>query len=196
MHHCAQGKMTIELEVAIESAKQGNDQGIVTLFRSFNPQLLRFLKNQAPNQYEDIASETWLAIAKGIANFNGNPHDFRSWMFSIARRKLVDHYRTAGKSKIAFENLRTRFSQEQSLNEADSSSEAAISNLSAESAIEELVNQLPPHHAEVLLLRILGELSVEEVAKIVEKSPEAVRVIQYRALNSLSKKFKRNFVTE
>ncbi|MCL5077524.1 MAG: sigma-70 family RNA polymerase sigma factor [Actinobacteria bacterium] len=188
--------MTIELEVAIESAKQGNDQGIVTLFRSFNPQLLRFLKNQAPNQYEDIASETWLAIAKGIANFNGNPHDFRSWMFSIARRKLVDHYRTAGKSKIAFENLRTRFSQEQSLNEADSSSEAAISNLSAESAIEELVNQLPPHHAEVLLLRILGELSVEEVAKIVEKSPEAVRVIQYRALNSLSKKFKRNFVTE
>ena len=188
--------MTIELEVTIESAEQGTDQGIVTLFRSFNPQLLRFLKNQAPNQYEDIASETWLAIAKGIANFNGNPHDFRSWMFSIARRKLVDHYRTAGKSKIAFENLRTRFSQEQSLNEADSSSEAAISNLSAESAIEELVNQLPPHHAEVLLLRILGELSVEEVAKIVEKSPEAVRVIQYRALNSLSKKFKRNFVTE
>lgn len=188
--------MSIEFENAIEKAKQGDDGAISFLFRSLNPQLLRFLRHQAPDQYEDLASDTWMAIAKGVANFSGSEADFRAWMFSIARRKVVDFYRTSGKSKLAMNNLRFRFRQEKAISEIDNAAEPAISNLSAQEAIDQLVDGLPPHHAEVLLLRVLGELSVEEVAKIVGKSPEAVRVIQHRAINTLSKKFSKNFVTE
>lgn len=188
--------MPIEFENAIEKAKQGDDNAISFLFRLFNPQLLRFLRHQAPDQYEDLASDTWMAIAKGISTFTGSETDFRAWMFSIARRKVVDFYRTSGKSKLAMNNLRFRFHQEKTINEMDHAAEPAIANLSAQEAIEQLVEGLPPHHAEVLLLRVLGELSVDEVAKIVGKSPEAVRVIQHRAINTLSKKFNKNFVTE
>lgn len=184
-----------EIEEAIENAKKGDQGAIVLLFRTFNPQLLRYLKHHTPNDFEDVASETWLSIAKGIQSFTGDARDFRAWMFGVARNKLTDYYRTQGKARQALEKVRSHLSTIPQPNFGDSASTPALSNISSEAAIEILIGKLPAHHAEVLLLRIVADLSVEEVAKIVGKSPEAVRVIQHRAVKKLVKTFNRNDVT-
>ncbi|NNN18241.1 MAG: sigma-70 family RNA polymerase sigma factor [Acidimicrobiaceae bacterium] len=189
------GTIELDLEAAIQGAKTGNEAAIVVLFRSFNPQLIRYLRHSLPNDYEDVASETWVAIAKGLDNFNGNSRDFRSWMFAISRKKVVDHFRASGKAKQAIEQEQQHFQSTNYADSWDTTAGPALANLSAEEAIEALVATLPPHHAEVLLLRVVADLSVEEVAHIVEKSPEAVRVIQHRAINTLLKRFKGKVVT-
>ncbi len=188
--------MTIEpdLEKAIHGAKGGDESAIVQLFREFNPQLVRYLRHHMQFDYEDVASETWVAIAKGIKEFNGNSRDFRAWMFGIARNKVADYFRVAGRSRMAFEQERLHFDGD-SRELSDSTATPAIANVSAEEAIETLLETLPQHHAEVLLLRIVADLSVEEVSELIGKSQEAVRVIQHRAINALVKKFHRNVVT-
>jgi len=189
--------MTIELDldIAIHRAKLGDEAGIVLLFRSFNPQLIRYLRHHVPYDYEDVASETWVAIAKGISDFNGNSRDFRAWMFGISRNKVADFFRTAKKSGETLDRVRKHLKNHDYLENSDWTAGPAVSNLSAEEAIETLIGVLSPHHAEVLLLRVVGDLSVEEVAKLMGKSPEAIRVIQHRALNTLAKRFHRNVVT-
>lgn len=191
------GVVTIELEIeaAIEKAKVGDESAIRLLYRSFNPQLLRYLKHHVYSDYEDVASETWIAIAKGLSDFHGNARDFRSWIFGICRNKVIDHYRTTTKARIAIDKERLRYNDRASPNNNDSTATPALANLSAEEAIETLLANLPPHHAEVLLLRVVADLSVDEVAKIVGKSPEAIRVIQHRAINTLVKRFNKEVVT-
>lgn len=192
----ARGVVTIELEIeaAIEKAKMGDESAIGLLYRSFNPQLLRYLKHHIYSDYEDVASETWMAIAKGLADFHGNSRDFRSWIFGITRNKVIDHYRTTSRLKIAVDKERLRYPLDH-YSHSDFTATPAMANLSAEEAIETLLANLPPHHAEVVLLRVVADLSVEEVAKIVGKSPAAIRVIQHRAMISLVKRFNKEVVT-
>ncbi|TAN22902.1 MAG: sigma-70 family RNA polymerase sigma factor [Actinomycetota bacterium] len=189
--------MTIELDLesAIQSAKKGDESGIVLLFRSFNPQLIRYLRHHIPYDYEDVASETWVAIAKGISDFSGNSRDFRAWMFGISRNKVADFFRTAGKTREALDREQRHVQNNHHSRFSDWTQDPAIANLSAEEAIETLVGVLSPHHAEVILLRVVADLSVDDVAKLMGKSPEAIRVIQHRALNTLAKRFQKNVVT-
>ena len=57
------------------------------------------------------------------------------------------------------------------------------------------MRKLPPDQAEVVLLRVLGELEVEQVADIVGKSKGAVRIAQHRALQRLQQAFAEKAVT-
>ena len=189
-------QVTIEpdLENAIRGAKRGEESAIVVLFRCYNPPLLRYLRHQIPADYEDVASETWAAIAKGIKDFSGGPQELRAWIFGIARKKIADQFRIHGKSRLAVQRERIHIDGI-SRDLSDPTATPAVANLSAEEAIETLLSSLPPHHAEVILLRVVADLSVEDVANLMGKSQEAIRVIQHRAINTLVKKFHRNVVT-
>ena len=63
----------------------------------------------------------------------------------------------------------------------------AMANLTADAATSRIAAVLPPDQAEVLLLRVLGDLSVKQVAAVVGKRPGAVRALQHRALSRLSR---------
>jgi RNA polymerase sigma-70 factor (ECF subfamily) len=65
--------------------------------------------------------------------------------------------------------------------------------MSAQEAITELTSVLPAEQAEVLMLRVVGGLPVEEVARVVGKRPGTVRVLQHRALRRLASQLRDNF---
>ena len=71
----------------------------------------------------------------------------------------------------------------------------AVERLTAQSAVEALVGCLPADQAEIVLLRVLGDLDVADVAEIVGKSKGAVRVSQHRALQRLQRTWRRKVVT-
>ena len=72
--------------------------------------------------------------------------------------------------------------------------EEAMTTLTTEAAIARIA-ALPPDQAEVVLLRVLGGLSVQEVAAIVGKRPGTARVLQHRALKRLAREVRREVVT-
>lgn len=170
------------LQDAIERAKSGEESAIGLLYRSFNPALLRFLSYKVPSAFEDVASETWISIARGIRDFEGNEKDFRAWMFSIARRRMIDYLRKLSRTP----KPRSLEYADQELSSPDAS-EQVLSNLSTSEIIGEIRTALSDEQAEVVLLRILGDFSAEDVAKIIGKSAGVIRVIQHRAMNKLGK---------
>ncbi|MDA8261544.1 MAG: RNA polymerase sigma factor [Actinomycetota bacterium] len=175
-----------ELSRTVVRASQGDEDAITELYRHFNPALLRFLKGRVPSAAEDVASEVWVSVAKGLAAFQGDDRDFRAWLFATARRRSIDHLRRIGR--------RPRIKQMESSEELAalvSEPSHAGEQLEVDEAVRELVAGLSQEQAEILLLRVVAGLSSEEVAQIVGKSEGTVRVIQHRAIKRLAEKFRK-----
>jgi len=172
---------------AVEKAALGDEVAIGALFTELQPRLLRFLRSQEPRAADDIAADVWLGVARSIASFEGDWDDFRAWFFSIARRRLADHRRTAAR--------RPAESIEATVLElypaTDSTEDRALSELSGTEATTLITTVLNGDQAQVLLLRVLGDLDAEQVAAIMERSPNWVRVTQHRALRKLARRLGR-----
>lgn len=170
-----------QFKSVLAAAKTGAEWAIAALYRELQPSLLRYLRAQAPADGEDLASEVWLDAAAGLRRFNGDEAAFRRWLFTIARRRLIDFRRRDGRRRAVLNPLESSFDASDAADPearviAASETEAALARLDG----------LPLDQAEVVLLRVIGGLDVEEVAAIVGKKPGAVRVLQHRALNRLA----------
>jgi RNA polymerase sigma-70 factor (ECF subfamily) len=179
-----------ELSEALAVARQGDEDGIRVLYRWLNPPLLRYLRYQAASVAEDLASEVWLAVARGIADFDSGPEALRAFVFAVAHRRVIDHRRSRSRQRptMSIESVDEPSAR-------DDTEELVLGRLVAERAIEVLVRDLPADQAEIVLLRVLGDLSVEQVAAILGKSAGAIRVAQHRGLRRLSRKQDESGVT-
>lgn len=164
------------------AAKVGEKWAVEQLFTDTQPRLLRFLRGIEPTAADDLAGEVWLSMARGIGGFEGDLAGFRGWVLTIARRRTADHRRSAGRRPATptdedfFRGLKGT---------SDTASEA-IEGLSGQGAVDFVTSALPEDHAEVLLLRVLGQLDVLQVAELMGRSPNWVRVTQHRALRRLA----------
>jgi RNA polymerase sigma-70 factor (ECF subfamily) len=166
----------------IGGARAGEHWAAEVLFIDLQPRLLRFLRSAEPRVADDLAGDVWLGIAQGIHAFEGDLAGFRSWVFTIARRRLMDHRRRAVRRAT------DPFEQQMFAELADDSdvADAALDALSAQQAADLIAAVLPADQAEVLLLRVLGDLDVAHVAEVLDRTPNWVRVTQHRALRRLA----------
>ena len=176
-----------DLDAALGNARNGDDKAIACVFRVVHPTLLHYVRRHAPDAAEELASETWVEAAKGFATFEGNLDEFRASLFVIARRRIVDHYRSEARRP----RLTAFTDPETTMPTAD---DLAIEDLSTDQAIAVLVRGLSADEAEVVTLRVVGGLSVGQVAMTMGGSPGSVRVLQHRALGHLAKTWNRGTV--
>jgi RNA polymerase sigma-70 factor (ECF subfamily) len=179
-----------DLGAALAGSARGERDALTELYRGLNPRLLRYLRHHAGPVAEDLASEVWLALAPKLDGFAGTLDQLQALMFAIARRRVIDEYRRRGRTQA-----RASFDEAFELADGDDTEARAIEGLTAQAAVQLLVRRLPTDQAEVVLLRVLGDLSVEQVAGILGKSTGAVRVAQHRALRRLQRSFAAKAVT-
>jgi RNA polymerase sigma-70 factor (ECF subfamily) len=163
-------------------ARAGDDTAVAALFRDLHPRLLRFLRAREPAAADDLAGEVWMAVATGLVRFEGDATGFRAWVFSIARRRIADHRRRGLRRN-------TQPVDTASLERApatDDPEQEVVGQLTAQQAAELVVATLSADQAEVILLRVLADLGVDEVADVMGKTPNWVRVTQHRALRRLT----------
>src|SRR5438445_11038998 len=75
----------------LAAAQNGNEDAITVLYRALNHLLLRYFKANASSVADDLAQEVWLGAAPRLASFEGDEQQFRTWLFTVARRRLVAH---------------------------------------------------------------------------------------------------------
>ncbi|MGH8991024.1 MAG: RNA polymerase sigma factor [Acidimicrobiia bacterium] len=175
----------------LAAAQTGAEWAVAVLYRSLQPRLLRFLRAQAPQDAEDIASQAWLEVARGLPRFTGGEDDFCALVFTVARRRLADQRRATRRrpvEPVGHDALVT-------LAGADPADVEALANLQGDEAARRIAALLPAEQAEIVLLRVLGGLSVDEVARLVGRKPGTVRVIQHRALRRLARELGDDLVT-
>ena len=163
------------------AARAGEEWALAALWRAHQRALLGWLATMVGGAADDVASETWIDVARGLRGFSGDEAAFRTWLFTIARRRAVDHLRRQGRRREAAvpgEHLADRACPTDVAEQAESS-------LALRQALA-VVDQLSPDQREVILLCVLGGLRPAQVAPVLGKSEGAIRVLQHRALRRLA----------
>jgi RNA polymerase sigma-70 factor (ECF subfamily) len=166
--------MTDDFATLLDAARAGGEWAMTRLYRSVDPSLRRYLQAQLGPEAEDVASETWLSVARNLQTFDGDEDAFRAWVFTIGKRRVVDHHRARSRRPTA--------------PDPDLVPSAEDEALSGDEAAARIVALLPQEQAQIVLLRVVAGFSVEEVAEIVGRRPGTVRVMQHRALKRLAEK--------
>jgi len=134
----------------------------------------------AASDVEDAASDVWLEVAVGLGRFDGGWDAFRGWVFTIARLRVIDARRRARRRRT------TALEQHDITRLLDARPGARRDADRAElAAALGWLRRLPREQAEVLLLRVLADLSCEQVAEVIGKRSGAVRALQHRAVRRL-----------
>lgn len=168
-----------EFESVLAGAQRGDEAAFARLWRDLNPSLLRYL-GLGGDAADEVAADTWLTVVRGLSTFTGDESHWRAWVFTTARRRAVD----AARKRTRESRFGWRTTTWVEPVGPDCADEVVDALTTAEAVA--LVRRLPPLQAEVVLLRVVGELSVDEVARLVGRSPGAVRVAAHRGLRALS----------
>ena len=162
-------------ETLIARARRGDQASFDAMFAAYQPFLLRHLRMVCGTKADDVAAATWESVAGSLDRFRGDGHDFRRWLFTIARRRLVDDLRRDARRPLEAVSL-------------DSVAEPAVApDTSIEGAdwISQQLRTLPTRQAEVISLRVVGGLPVRDVAELLGISEANVRVLGHRGLAPL-----------
>jgi len=138
-----------------------------------------YLRARGAGQVEDLTSEVFLGVFTRLGTFTGNEQRLRSWVFTIAHHRLVDARRRETRQVRQAE-----YDPETDDRSAASSEDEALAVLGTE-RVKQLLGTLSPDQREVLLLRIVGDLTVDQIAEILGKSAGAVKALQRRGLTML-----------
>jgi RNA polymerase sigma-70 factor (ECF subfamily) len=174
---------------ALAAARLGQEWAVALLWRDLHPRILRYLRVAVgDSDAEDVASDVWLEVARGLGRFDGDESAFRAWVFTIARRRVID----AGRK---VQRRRTDPMSPQQFDRAPADRPDELEARLALDAALRRVARLPADQAEVVALRVLAGLSAEQVAEIVGKRAGAVRVLQHRGLRCLADELSAEGVT-
>jgi RNA polymerase sigma-70 factor (ECF subfamily) len=171
-----------DLADTVRLAQEGDEDAFRVLYRDINPRILRYLRVIVGNDAEDVASETWLHIARGLRTFTGDSDGFRGWTATIARNRATDHLRAHRRRAATVATPVEEFSE---LAGSDDTAARALEGISTDAAIG-LIARLPKDQAEAVLLRTVIGLDAESAAKVLGKRAGAVRTAAYRGLRKLS----------
>ncbi len=184
----ADGARRGDLDAAVRGAQGGDAEAFRVLYRDLQPRLLRYLGTLVGDDAEDVASETWLQVARDLDGFTGDASDFRGWVTTIARHRALDQVRRGSRRPeqvpVTPEGLAALGGTGVT---ADDTAAGAIEAVTTDAALR-LIATLPPDQAEAVLLRAVVGLDAATAAAVVGKRPGAVRSAAHRGLRTLAKR--------
>ncbi len=177
------GTIGTAFDEVLAAAQVGAGWACTRLYETLAPAVYGFLRSQGGRDPADLTSEVFLAVFSRCASFSGSESQFRSWVFTIAHHKLIDDRRAATRRPPS-EVLDERSGH--ALRSAPAE-DVAIQRL-GEDRVARLLANLTEDQRAVLALRVMADMTVEEVASALGKRPEAIKALQRRGLDALRRK--------
>jgi RNA polymerase sigma-70 factor, ECF subfamily len=170
----------------LAGARRREPAAVTRIYAAYAPVLFRFFMAAVGDRHqaEDLTGEVFKGALEGLPRFRGPVEALGGWLFQIARHDLYDHRRKLQRSRI--EPLDENLSEATLADGAVDPEEVAIERLEG-SRVMTALRELSPDQREVLLLRMAADLTAPEVARILNKSTEAVKALQRRGLASLAR---------
>lgn len=176
----------MDIQEAILRSKQGDREAFGEVFDYFADRLYRFIKYKTNNRFaaEDILQEVFLKAWLGLPRLPEDNLNFSAWLYKIASNTANDYfreqYRTPNTLDLdsVIEILDDEHSTQGQLSDSmDIDGEMKMVNKAFE--------HLPSQYRQILELRFIQDLTLDETAEIVGKTNLAVRILQHRALKKL-----------
>jgi RNA polymerase sigma-70 factor (ECF subfamily) len=126
----------------------------------------------------------FLQVFLGLGDFDGSEVQFRAWMFRIARNKLIDESRRKERRpvEVAADELTA------ALSDRDLVDSEAMDRIATDSLISRLAI-LTPEQRDVVMLRVVADLTIDDISAVIGKRPGAVKALQRRAFRTLAREF-------
>jgi RNA polymerase sigma-70 factor (ECF subfamily) len=177
--------MTLDGDFAatLQAAQAGDPAAVEAIYRDTAPLVLGYLRaNRAPDP-EDETSEVFVSMIGAIGSFQGDEPHFRSWLLTIAHRRMVDAVRRVGRRP---EDATPEDRMVGGAPPRAAAEEEALERLKAAGIIE-IIDELTPDQRAVLLLRAVADLPVRDVAIVVGKPETAVKALLRRGVASVGR---------
>jgi RNA polymerase sigma-70 factor (ECF subfamily) len=181
--------MTLErFNALLEAARKGDEGAWAEIYRELAPAVLGYLRSSSAPDPDDALGEVFLQVARDVKRFDGDERSFRAWVFTIAHHRLIDARRHAARRPVEL----TAEPPEPRVAAGDAEEEA-LARIGNEE-VQRVLARLSPDQRTVLLLRVIGDLTVEQVAEAVGKRPGAVKALQRRGLAAIRRELGRSGV--
>ncbi len=169
----------VSFDDVLVAAQAGAGWAFEVLYRDLSPSVTGYLRLHGAAEPDDLASETFLGVFTGLARFRGDEEALRAWVFTIAHRRLVDDWRRRSRRPQLVDDP-----GDLAEHLGGDVEEDAFVRVGAEN-VERMCGGLPADQRSVLLLRILADLTVEQVAHVLGRSVASVKALQRRGLRTL-----------
>jgi len=164
-----------ELVPTVERARNGDRPALAELCAEFYPRVLRFMHYRVgPRFAEDLAAEVFLKVVRAIGTQSGS---FPAWLFRIAANVVTDHFRASATQREA--------SMTEAVLESVASRDQPAAAVAHKLDIARALEQLTDDQRELVTLKFIEGLSNADIGEITGRSPEAIRVLQFRALAAM-----------
>mgnify|MGYP003839591459 FL=1 len=162
----------------LDRLRSGDNSSWQSFYDQLAPELRAYIARLGARDPDDLLGETMMQIVRDIKKFSGNPTEIRAWSFRIAHNRVIDasRRRKSRPSEVPIDG--TLESLPTPIPLAEPPDIGTLSNL---------LQGLTPDQRSIIWLRYVTELTLEETAEVVGKTPEAVAALTYRALASLRK---------
>lgn len=164
-------------ESVLEACKTGSQWAWAALYRDLAGPVTGYLASRGSSEPEDTASEVFLKVARSIHGFTGDESSFRSWIFVIAHRTLLDERRTRSRHPSP-----TELPPETGMSNWGGNVESEAVEQLITDELQAAFDRLTQSQRDVLGLRIIAGLTVEQTAEVLGKREGAVKALQRRAL--------------
>ncbi len=164
------------------TARQGDPNAFGLLYDHYVDRIYRFVYYRVSDAplAEDLTSRIFLKAWENLPSYRDRGLSFGTWLFSIARNTVIDHYRTA-KSEHGLEDAASV------LTDSSADPEAVLTEALRAERLARAMQTLTDEQREVLVLKFIEGYSTEEVADLMRKKPGAIRALQMRGLQSLER---------
>jgi RNA polymerase sigma-70 factor (ECF subfamily) len=170
----------------LAAAQLGQPWALTVIYHELADQVQGYLISRGASEPDELTQDVFLAVFAKLPSLTGGVAGLRTFVFSVAHARLVDSLRARARRPPSRpyqpeSDARSSPSAEDTFDEHDSSRRAM-----------QLLTRLPADQRNVLALRILGELSLEETAAVIGRSRGAVQQLQRRALIALKSELQRD----
>jgi RNA polymerase sigma factor (sigma-70 family) len=167
------------LVALVVAAKAGCSASFERLYHMLAGQVASYLRWHRATDPDGLTNDVFAQVHHNLGRFEGDEQGFRSWLFTIAHHRMIDDRRRASR-EIPVQGDGGA-DESQRCGDVEEDAFAAMSH----HEVAALLAVLSPDQREVVLLRIVADLPVEEVARLLDKREGAVKALQHRALASL-----------
>lgn len=172
-------------ERLLAAAAAGEGWAFTELYERYAQRVKAFAASRRVADADGIANDVMLRVFQNIATFEGDEAGLTSWTFTIARNLIIDAHRAASRRlEIVPDGEVERVVG--AVDSARSAEESALDRMSHDQALQ-LLDLLTDEQREVVALRMIADLSLEQVATIVDKPVTAVKALQRRGLQRLQR---------
>jgi RNA polymerase sigma-70 factor, ECF subfamily len=166
----------------IQAAQRGNEQALGRLYDTHVDRIYRYVLYRVsdPQLAEDLTADVFLRVVEGLPGYRTSDVPFLAWLYRIAHARIVDHYRQV-----------SRRGQHQDIDKSNLRIEDDLDGVLVAAYYQEKVREamglLTAEQQQVIHARFIEGYNLQQAADALGKTVGAIKVMQHRALEALSR---------